>query len=55
MRENFNVASLAKLSRQELLSLLASYQSQLDAAPSESVRDYCISRLAAIHAALSLK
>lgn len=55
MRENFNVASLAKLSRQELLSLLASYQSELCAASSESDRVICASRVAAIRAALAMQ
>ena len=55
MRETFNVASLAKLSRQELLSLLANYQSKACAAESEVERSHHLSQLALIQAALALK
>ncbi|MDE1466913.1 hypothetical protein [Aurantiacibacter sp. D1-12] len=54
MIDIFNTASLAKLSRQELLSLLANLQAQFNAASGEAERGVAHARMEAVKRALVL-
>ncbi|MAM33536.1 MAG: hypothetical protein CMH28_00500 [Micavibrio sp.] len=51
MLDQFNTASLAKLSRAELLALLANYQAKLLAAPDEIERAKLQSQISMIRSA----
>lgn len=53
MQDVFNTASLAKLSRQELLALLANLQSELSAVTGDAERRTISTKIEAVKCALS--
>lgn len=55
MNDTFNTASLSKLSRQELLSLLADLQGRFNAASCEAERNTIYDKIATIKRALHFK
>ncbi len=55
MNDTFNTASLAKLSRQELLSLLADLQGRFNAASDAAELNTVCDRIAAVRRVLQLK
>lgn len=55
MYDAFNTASLSKLSRQQLLSLLADLQGRFNTASGEAERHVICTRINAIERALVLK
>lgn len=55
MKHQFNIASLAKLTKAELHALLATYQAKLIAAASEHVQSKLQSKISMIKSALTCK
>lgn len=55
MQDNFNLASLAKLSKAELEALLATLSSQFNAASSEADRSTILSKIAMVRLSIDLK
>ena len=55
MNDTFNTASLSKLSRQELLSLLADLQGRFNAASGATERKAVCDKIAAVRRVLQLK
>jgi len=53
MQDVFNIASLARLSRQELLALLADLQSELSAVTGDAERHTVSAKIEAVKCALS--
>ena len=55
MKNRFNTASLASLSKPELLSLLATYEARMNASPDEMDRSILRYQISEIELALGLK